>query len=334
MKVSPAMNVFSKSTSAGIKYMVQEEGRPQTYLTTAWFLEQINHWFDLMSSRHPIMALSRLKMKAYENAIIFLQDIVNLFCRIKIGQGGWKPIQSGVVMATHSVLKIQEEMLARGHQFVLTSRFTQDCQENTFSCVRSKNPVPTPVEFHQALRIISVGQFLKTTKSGSYQEDDNNFLVDFLDTVEPTKISGFRVEELLENKAAHDLTNTERNVLFFLAGYIVHKVSKYAKICNACKTSITSSETSLAEENSTLLNLKDYKAGALGRPSPEALDVVHQVENLFRCKTSYLELPNAVGLLEKESLLFTSRLPSCHGVQQKIIKRFNRLRLRIEAKKI
>ena len=339
MKVGPAMNLFSHSTSAGLKYMVQKEGRPQYHLTTAWFLEQVNHWFDLMSSRHPSMALSRLKMEEYEKAKVFLNDMVHLFCKIKIGTGGWKPIQTGVVMATRSILAIQEEMLARGHKFVLTARFTQDCLENVFSCVRYRNPAPTPVEFHQALRLISVGQFLTTVKSGSYQDDDNNFLVDFLDTVEPTEMTRVRVrvEELLEDRAASDseFTKTEKNVLFFLAGYIAHKVNKYGKICNDCKTAVTDSEcASVAEEDSTLLALKEYKSGALCRPSPEVLDLVHQVEHLFRRNRNCMKLQNAVGFLERESLAFTSLLPSCHGVHQKIIKRFIRLRLRIESKKI
>ncbi|KAJ4948589.1 hypothetical protein JOQ06_020122, partial [Pogonophryne albipinna] len=41
-----------------------------------------------MSSRHPITALSRLKMEEYQKAIIVLQNIVHLFRGIKIGQKG------------------------------------------------------------------------------------------------------------------------------------------------------------------------------------------------------------------------------------------------------
>lgn len=55
MKVGPAMNIFSKANSAGLKYMVEQEHRPPTYQTTAWFLEQVDHWFDIMSSRRPVI---------------------------------------------------------------------------------------------------------------------------------------------------------------------------------------------------------------------------------------------------------------------------------------
>lgn len=73
MKVGHALNVFS----AGLKNIVHQENRPLSYLTTVWFLDQVDHWFDLMSSRHPITALSRIKMEEYEKAIIFLQDNID-----------------------------------------------------------------------------------------------------------------------------------------------------------------------------------------------------------------------------------------------------------------
>lgn len=76
MKVGPALNFFSKATSAGLKYMVEQDQRPPSYRTTAWLLEQVDHWFDLMSSRHPVMALSRHKMEEYQKAIRFLQDMI------------------------------------------------------------------------------------------------------------------------------------------------------------------------------------------------------------------------------------------------------------------
>ncbi len=105
MKVGPAL----RATSAGLKYLVQQENRPLSYLTTAWLLEQVDHWFDLMSSRHPITALSRLKTEEYQKTIIFLLDIVHLFCGMETGpKGAWKPVQTGVIMATTLMLAIQE----------------------------------------------------------------------------------------------------------------------------------------------------------------------------------------------------------------------------------
>ena len=171
--------------------------------------------------------------------------------------------------------------------------------------MRSKNPVPTPVEFHHALRIISVGQFLTTISSGSYQEDHSSFLADFLDTGEPKITPSVRVEQLMavNRAAAPDLTTTEKCILFHLAGYIVHKIIKFASICEKCKIATEHHDESPSGDNSLLVDLKDFKAGALCRPSQEAFDFIHQIEELFRTKTgsSLMQLPNAVGVLEKEA---------------------------------
>ncbi|CAL8237576.1 unnamed protein product [Boreogadus saida] len=82
------MHVFSKSTSAALRYMVEEERRPESYLTTSWFLEKMDHWFDLMSSRNVVCALSHFKMEEYEKAISFLRDSIHLFRGLKIGRQG------------------------------------------------------------------------------------------------------------------------------------------------------------------------------------------------------------------------------------------------------
>ena len=59
MKVSGALNFFSNSVSLGLRYVLKEENRSSDHLATAWFIETCNHWFDLMASRHPVLALSK-----------------------------------------------------------------------------------------------------------------------------------------------------------------------------------------------------------------------------------------------------------------------------------
>lgn len=63
MKVGPALNVFSRATNAGLTHLVQQENRPLSYMTTAWFLEQIDKCFDHMSSRHPITVQTGSRLK-------------------------------------------------------------------------------------------------------------------------------------------------------------------------------------------------------------------------------------------------------------------------------
>ncbi|KAJ4927633.1 hypothetical protein JOQ06_015440 [Pogonophryne albipinna] len=240
MKVSSAMHVFSKSSSAALRYMVAEEHRPESYLTTAWFLETVDHWFDLMSSRNTVTALSHFKMEEYDKAISFLRDSIHLFRGLKIGpKGSWKPVQTGLVMATTTILVVQHDLLRQGHKFVLTSRFTQDCLENTFSSIRLRNSVPTPVEFQYALRAVTVGQFLSPVHTGSYVDDGSDHLADFLDTqnssCSPPDV--LRVEQLVDLTTPPDITKTESCVLYHLAGYIVKRVISFS-LCDKCQCAL------------------------------------------------------------------------------------------------
>lgn len=128
MKASSATYDFSKAASAGLRYLVEED-HPQLYLTTSWFLEQVNHWFDLVSSYHVNTALS--KLKGYQLPIG--HDLS--FSWPADHQRSCKPIQTRVVMATSTILEIQQDMLSHLHRFVVTSRFTQNCLQNTYSFV-------------------------------------------------------------------------------------------------------------------------------------------------------------------------------------------------------
>ncbi|CAM4571720.1 unnamed protein product [Leuciscus chuanchicus] len=289
MKVSSAMHVFSKSTSAALRYMVEEECRPESYLTTSWFLEKMDHWFDLMSSCNVVTALGHFKMEEYEKAISFLRDSIHLFQSLKIStQGSWKP----------------------------------------------RNSVPTPVEFHYALRAVTVGQFLSTTHTGSYLDDASDNLADFLDTQNSSCSASevVRVEQLLD-PSPPDLTKTESCVLYHLAGYIVKRVIGFS-LCGECQCALVEKVTNTTNERALLLELKEFKRGALYRPSDEVFTLLRNVEQLFRLQTSdsLMESSNVVAQLEREAMSLDSNLPSCHELKKKILSTYIRLRLRIQSK--
>jgi hypothetical protein len=60
MRVPAATSVLSRDVSGALKHMVAKEGRPEENLTTAWLIEGLVIWFELMTSRHPVLALSKL----------------------------------------------------------------------------------------------------------------------------------------------------------------------------------------------------------------------------------------------------------------------------------
>jgi len=78
MKVSHAMNIFSTSVSSALRLMVESCGWEVDVLTTAWFLRTMNRWFNLMSSRHPVMAISKFDSDKYAETVEFLKFVVFL----------------------------------------------------------------------------------------------------------------------------------------------------------------------------------------------------------------------------------------------------------------
>lgn len=61
MKVSSATHVISHDGSSALIYLANKESRGADHCTAAWFIEMMNHWFEIMTSRHPVLALSKMK---------------------------------------------------------------------------------------------------------------------------------------------------------------------------------------------------------------------------------------------------------------------------------
>jgi len=142
----------------------------------------MNRWFDLMSSRQFNMAFSLHNIETYNQSIQFLNFCIELFDQIVIGDKKWKPVQAGLILSTKSMLSLQHDLLHRhAVSFFLSSRVTQDCLENLFSCVRQKNPKPTPSQFKQNLRIITISQFSQYSPNQNYDDDEVDHLLNLND---------------------------------------------------------------------------------------------------------------------------------------------------------
>jgi len=84
MKVSKSTNVISHNVSSTLRFLAEELHKPE-YLTTAWYIEIIDKWFNLMTSRSPVMALSKLKPLVYKEAISFLNQFIDIMRKLKVG---------------------------------------------------------------------------------------------------------------------------------------------------------------------------------------------------------------------------------------------------------
>ena len=339
MKVSQALHVFSKASSAALRYLVAEEGYPDQFNTTAWFVDQVNHWFDLICSRHPVMALSKVQPDKYEQATAFLKSFTQMISRCCIGEkGGWKPVQAGVILSTNSILEAADELLAIS-PFVLTSRFSQDCLENLFSTIRFKDPIPTPIEFKNALKLISVSQFLKTTSNSSYDVDDSDYLADFLSvkSVGPADPHDELYLTFAELSARPQLLRGEESALYYLAGYCVQSLKKQHQLCDICVQA--AKHVGDDPRLGTLLRLKEYVPDALFDVNTKVYDICHATELRFRQLESRIKSitnPRRAILQDmmKESVVMNTQLPECHKLKQKLLFKFLTVRLQILCKKL
>ena len=339
MKVSNAMSFFSHSNAAGLEYLVQAHNHSTDILTTAWFLKTINRWFDLVSSRHRVTALCLNDPVQYRKAVDFLGTIIHLFETLTIGdKGAWKPVQTGIILTTQSIINVSDNLLASGYQFILTSRFTSDCIENLFSCVRTNNPVPSPLEFKNKLRLLSASQFLRVKTSSSYNISDGAYLADF---VSANKTADSETDEdfpdvLCFTPVTNSLSDADLASLYYLAGYIVSRVLKSNRTCDTCIPAIKCTDNVFVGDHALLLKLKAYKDGCLVSCTPQVFDMLQQAEKIFRAVNFNLlhHRKNVRKLLltKIQEACADCNLPVCHNVKHVIVQRFVTLRLRIWAK--
>ncbi|KAM7306127.1 uncharacterized protein ISCGN_016023 [Ixodes scapularis] len=332
MKVSNALRILSRSTSSALRFMVENYGWEKDVLTTAWFIEHVNRWFELMSSRHPTTALSFFDSERYSEALTFLNKFKDMFTSLKIDTGTFKPVQTGVILSTSSILYLQDLLLhEEGFTFVLISRFTQDSLENFFSSVRRRNPIPTPVEFKSALRIITLSQYLKPVRNSSYELDDEAFyLADLSDIPEATRVEPVETDED-DPPTVTELS--ESNSFYYYCGYIVSRVVKNDSVCDECIAAVKAVEGQTVLGN--LTRLKAYKEGCLVFISDSVLELLTRCEATFTARiSSLLNSSNIANTLAAEMKARNHSLPECHDIAGKIIGRFCRARVRLYVKEL
>lgn len=187
MKVNKAKNLFSQDVSSSFKLVAAERNQPE-FLSTAWFVQIVSKWFTLMTSRFYKVALGKNNNDIYEDNINFLHKIINIFTNLQIGTSGFKPVQRGIMISTQSVIDLTEYLIVhRNFKYVFTVRFTQDCVENLFSQIRLKNVVPNPLQFIHDLRIISIAMYMKDLRNSNYEQDDGEYLSEFLEYLDNKK---------------------------------------------------------------------------------------------------------------------------------------------------
>lgn len=336
MRVGPAKTLFHPSITAGVRYMVKENKLPTSSDTTTWFLEAVQRWFELMTSKSIGLALSYNNKDEYDNAIQFLTDFITIFSTAKFGNA-WKPFQSGVILSVRSILQIHEIFLET-HPFLLTSRFTQDCLENLFSCIRVKSPVPTALQFKQNLKLVTLSQYLKPSSSGSYDPDESTFLADELCSVESKPNFENDSDIILHERNVNcQIPEGEEASIYYISGYCVHKVLNKID-CGACKKVILRQGTD-TNKYSSYIDYRNYKENLLVYPSIVVSDLLSKAEALFKTNADLVLRRSSVkeNLLKLFWIKFSDSLekfPKCHDVANSLLTTYFNLRCHCHAKAV
>lgn len=182
MRVPTSLNIMNKDVASALNFL-SDNGESDEMKTTAHFINIIDRWFSLVTSRHYVTSINKKNIEKYEENISFLESCIYLFEEIKFGEfGGWKPCQTALIITTKSTIEIHKYLIDKfDYEFVMMGRFTQDCLENLFSSIRAASPKATAYSFKTALKLISVSHYLKT-EDGNYCQDDRPYL-SFLEQV-------------------------------------------------------------------------------------------------------------------------------------------------------
>jgi len=213
---------------------------PEAALTTAWFLQTVNDWFDAMNARFPLALMFKSSFAKVET----LKMVCDLFHNLHFGgRDGWKPIQTRVRLSISTILGLYNDLVVDGkYKYLMTGRLTQNCVENLFSQIRSRGDShPKPVHLRHCIRLISLSQYMHVSSASSYEHDSDTYFLDFLKS--SAQKSNDVTDDDEETLVAEDccallpMTALEGDVLYTLAGWSVFKESSKVQ-CSVCLTAI------------------------------------------------------------------------------------------------
>ncbi|EDS26734.1 conserved hypothetical protein [Culex quinquefasciatus] len=291
MKVSNATKYCNPSVGAALHMIAEKEGKPELH-TTACFVEDISKWFSIINNRNEDCALNSGDEDNTIANISHLNDTVRLVYDLTVGDSGaWKPWKTGLAMCTHAIIRLIDLLLQNGHTQILTSRFTQDCLESLFSLIRYSQKRPTPLQFTQNLRIITLSQFMSPVPNASYSFDDQSHLIGMADIISSRKKNKVAKPAVEQREGGPDSTNAaekslsaecmvvhgklcekeedlvefnyqgflaetgsyhdraEKNVIYFMAGYVLRKMSFRPTTCRTCLKGCKSTDPESIQES-------------------------------------------------------------------------------------
>lgn len=169
-------NVQNVDISDALK-LVAKLNKKIEYLTTAWFIDILTKWFDIMTAKSPATALSKLNEETFNENLRFLNEFIDIIdqLEIKMEVDVSNTTKIGTLISTKSMIQLQQSLLNHKNFFyLLSSRFFSNYLENLFNVLKAKNVSINARNIEKNLKTLCVAQYLKCPRSSMLDEDDRS----------------------------------------------------------------------------------------------------------------------------------------------------------------
>ena len=330
LRVKLATQVLSHSVASGMAMMAQWNIITDEASHTADFIENMDQLFNCFNSMTiGSTAKMRHAITSSSGHVSFLNEKLLWIRRVKSKGKRSLPCLAGWELSINALLMLWDTLHSQHNvKFLLTNRLNQDCVENLFSVIRAKGAQrdnPDAAQFRAAFRQVMVDTVMVPSKFSNCEEDVDSFICSLehvkkssdtpptepapqpsvLDTVPWSVRSILTVCTLpSQEHEQHCLDTQENNVLAYIAGYIVRKLSK--RVCVSCKDKI-SADLDLENPNHEFIAAKSYKC--LLAPCSLLLGTVQLLELKYR------EVITATMHSEKLKFLLTAHLSKVENLK-------------------
>lgn len=315
MKVSLAVQVFSKSVAEALKFASQTLKLEQfkNVSATIDFLLIVNDLFDLCNSKNCLAKGSKAALKLCNKYQWepFLNNASNYLLGLKDSKNGKLLFETtrrtpviGLVCLIGSLKGLFEDLvLTNKLKYLATYKLSQDHIEMLFSKIRQRggwNNNPSAVQFRASYKQLLVKNDIKASKNANIQSQvvsESLPCFSVLPEVSETLFRNVLLERLFDinsefeeeeddddssyNMINSSLSEYSSNIVFYIAGYVVKKLATKIK-CAECAHSLFENETLTNQEYGKFLFQKDK--GGLTKPSEDVMKICLLAEKCVRAE--------------------------------------------------
>lgn len=315
IKVKLAVQVLSATVAAGLSTCRDVGAIDSTAEGTIKLIRIMNNVFDFLNSS--IRFGSTEYQHAFSGTVLqisFLKEMMNFFASLKLispktGKDATPRVKflEGFQITLKSILLLFEDLKSEGYSYIMTRRLNQDCLENLFGRVRTRNgnsTEPTSWQLVSAFRKIFFITIIKHSKQGNCSDDlsdillEGNNLYPSLASDEQQSTSSEQLTKVPEVSQQGEInSNTpiapadynafdfpEKNALVYTCGYLLKKCFDQHKDCSVFKSYLSEAST-LNTQDTTFIRYKDCcKDGGstlLIVPQDNFVKFVEAMENKF-----------------------------------------------------